>query len=268
MIKLCDVTKIYTLNKEQSVTAVRGVTLEIEPGEFVVITGRSGSGKTTLLNLAAGLTRPTSGEVWLDGIELWDLPDNELSSLRNEKMGFVFQFPSLLPSLTSLENVVLPAIFGTKRAPNGRDVRRQAAELLETVGLADKMRVYPRQLSAGQQQRVVIARSLIGRPEVLLADEPTSDLDEQTEQEIMDLFQTIHGQTGVTIVMVTHTSQLVSYGTRAIQMAGGLIVNKIVDNNPVDDNPVDDNPVDDNPVDNTAAQAYYSVKAHSMDGQR
>ncbi len=243
MIKLCNVTKIYTLNKENSVTAVRDVTLEIDSGEFVVITGRSGSGKTTLLNLAAGLTRPTSGEVWLDGVALWDLPDKEQSSLRNEKMGFVFQFPSLLPSLTSLENVVLPTMFGETRAPAGDNVRRRAAELLETVGLVDKMLAYPRQLSAGQQQRVVIARSLINQPEILLADEPTSDLDEQTEQEIMDLFQAIHTRTGVTIVMVTHTSQLISYGTRAIHMAGGLIVGT------------------------PAVPAFYSVKAHSMDGQ-
>ena len=224
MISLCDVTKIYTLNKEMSVTAVRGATLKIEPGEFVVITGRSGSGKTTLLNLAAGLTRPTSGEVWLDGVALWNLPDKTQSLLRNEKMGFVFQFPSLVPSLTSLENVVLPTMFGAKQAPDGEAVYRRAAELLQTVGLADKMGAYPRQLSAGQQQRVVIARSLINQPEILLADEPTSDLDEQTEQEIMDLFQTIHGRTGVTIVMVTHTSQLVTYGTRSVQMAGGRII--------------------------------------------
>ncbi len=222
MIELCNVTKIYTLNKEQSVTAVRGVTLKIEPGEFLVITGRSGSGKTTLLNLAAGLTRPTSGEVWLDGVALWNLPDRQQSLLRNEKMGFVFQFPSLVPSLTTLENVVLPTMFGSELA-NGTAYQR-AAELLQTVGLADKVGAYPRQLSAGQQQRVVIARSLINEPELLLADEPTSDLDEQTEQEIMDLFQAIHSQTGVTIVMVTHTSQLVAYGTRAVQMAGGRIV--------------------------------------------
>jgi len=134
-------------------------------------------------------------------------------------------------------------MFGAKRAPAGEAVRRRAVELLQTVGLADKMGAYPRQLSAGQQQRVVIARSLINQPEILLADEPTSDLDEQTEQEIMDLFQAIHARTGVTIVMVTHTSQLVSYGTRAIHMAGGVIVG------------------------NPAAQAYYSVKAHSLDGQ-
>ena len=221
MITLDGVTKVYTLNKENSVTAVRDVSLKIEPGEFVIITGRSGSGKTTLLNLAAGLARPTSGKVWLDGVALWDLPDKRQSLLRNEKMGFVFQFPSLLPSLTTLENVVLPTMFGSDLADG--DIYRRAAELLQTVGLADKMAAYPRQLSAGQQQRVVVARSLINQPDLLLADEPTSDLDEQTEMEIMDLFQSIHATTGITIVMVTHTSQLVTHGTRAIQMAGGRI---------------------------------------------
>jgi lipoprotein-releasing system ATP-binding protein len=222
MISLDNVTKVYTLTKENSVTAVRDVSLKVEVGEFVVITGRSGSGKTTLLNLAAGLTRPTSGQVWLDGVALWSLPDQQQSLLRNEKMGFVFQFPSLLPSLTTLENVVLPTMFGSESA-NG-DVHQRATELLQTVGLADKMAALPCQLSAGQQQRVVIARSLINEPDLLLADEPTSDLDEQTEQEIMDLFQTIHARTGVTVVMVTHTSQLVTYGTRSIQMASGRIV--------------------------------------------
>ncbi len=226
MINLDNVTKIYALAKENSVAAVRDVSLKVEAGEFVVITGRSGSGKTTLLNLAAGLTRPTSGQVWLEGVALWSLPDRQQSLLRNEKMGFVFQFPSLLPSLTTLENVALPTMFGSGfgSEPANGDARRRAAELLQSVGLADKMAALPRQLSAGQQQRVVIARSLINEPDLLLADEPTSDLDEQTEREIMDLFQSIHSQTGVTVVMVTHTSQLVTYGTRSIQMAGGRIV--------------------------------------------
>jgi ABC-type lipoprotein export system ATPase subunit len=219
MITLDNITKIYTLSKEQTVTAVQGVNLEIAPDEFVIITGRSGSGKTTLLNLAAGLTPPTSGRVLFEGVDLWSLKDRQRSLLRNQKIGFVFQFPSLLPSLTALENVGLPTTFSTNGAK--ANTYERAAHLLETVGLADKLRAYPRQLSAGQQQRVVIARALFNRPEILLADEPTSDLDERTELEIMDLFQEIHGQTGVTIVMVTHTTQLISYGTRAIRMRGG-----------------------------------------------
>jgi ABC-type lipoprotein export system ATPase subunit len=134
----------------------------------------------------------------------------------------VFQFPSLLPSLTALENTRLPTLFGANGAyAHGAD---KAVELLETVGLGDKLNAYPRQLSAGQQQRVVVARALYNEPQVLLADEPTSDLDEQTEREIMDLFAQIHARTGVTVVMVTHTMQLVSYGTRALRMAGGEIV--------------------------------------------
>jgi ABC-type lipoprotein export system ATPase subunit len=222
MIRLDKVTKIYTLSKEHRVIAVRDVNLEVSRGEFVIITGRSGSGKTTLLNLAAGLTQPTSGRVLWEELDLWSLTDRQRSLLRNQKIGFVFQFPSLLPSLTVLENVTLPTVFSVNGA--GPDTHERANELLHTVGLADKLTVYPRQLSAGQQQRVVIARALSNQPEILLADEPTSDLDERTELEIMDLFQRIHSQTGVTILMVTHTTQLVSYGTRAIRMSGGQVL--------------------------------------------
>jgi putative ABC transport system ATP-binding protein/lipoprotein-releasing system ATP-binding protein len=224
MIALRNVTKTYRVSKEVAVTAVHGVSLNVDRGEFVIITGRSGSGKTTLLNLAAGLARPTSGDVLLNDTNLWRLSDREQSLLRNQKLGFVFQFPSLLPSLNVLENVVLPRTFGVNHT--GHDPHERATQLLGMVGLSDKLAAYPRQLSAGQQQRVVIARALINEPEVILADEPTSNLDEQTEQEIMNLFRDIHRQTGVTIVVVTHTSQLVSYGTRAIQMAGGLIVHQ------------------------------------------
>jgi putative ABC transport system ATP-binding protein/lipoprotein-releasing system ATP-binding protein len=204
------------------VPAVRNANLHVEKGEFVVITGRSGSGKTTLLNLVAGLTRPTMGEVRFDGIEVWKLPDKEQSLLRNQRIGFVFQFPSLLPSLTSLENVMLPKMFGPDNDQKKVEVR--AGQLLEQVGLADKLHAYPRQLSGGQQQRVVIARALMNEPELLLADEPTSDLDEQTEHEIMALFQEIHAQTGVTALLVTHAAELGRYGTRSIQMVGGEIV--------------------------------------------
>ncbi len=221
LVSLQEVSKTYKIGEGNIVNAVRGVSLEIDRSEFVIITGRSGSGKTTLLNLAAGLTRPTSGKVRFDGTDVWGLPDKQQSALRNQKIGFIFQFPSLLPALTALENVMLPSIF----APNHRQppVRHQALELLYTVGLSDKLGAYPRQLSAGQQQRVVIARSLINQPEILLADEATSDLDEQTEHEIMELLKDLHTKTGITILMVTHTSQLVSYGTRALEMANGVL---------------------------------------------
>jgi putative ABC transport system ATP-binding protein/lipoprotein-releasing system ATP-binding protein len=222
VITLHDVAKVYEVSKEVTVPAVRNANLHVEKGEFVIITGRSGSGKTTLLNLVAGLTRPTMGEVLFDGVEVWKLPDKEQSLLRNQRIGFVFQFPSLLATLTSLENVMLPAMFGPDN--DQTTVEARARQLLEQVGLADKLHAYPRQLSGGQQQRVVIARALMNEPELLLADEPTSDLDEQTEHEIMALFQEIHARTGVTALMVTHTAELGRYGTRSIQMAAGEIV--------------------------------------------
>ena len=223
MITLNEVTKTYPLGKGSSVTAVSGVSLEINQGEFVLIVGRSGSGKTTLLNLAAGLTQPASGKVLIDGTDLWDLTDQQQSFLRSQRIGFVFQFPSLLPTLTVLENVILPTMFGSKQ--EAAQANERATQLLQKVGLADKLTAYPRQLSAGQQQRVVIARALMNRPLMLLADEPTSNLDEKTELEIMDLFHDLHINMGITIVMVTHMRQLVSYGTRAVEMANGQIVN-------------------------------------------
>jgi ABC-type lipoprotein export system ATPase subunit len=225
MISLRNVTKIYTLDQQVSVPAIQEVNLEVAEGDFLVITGRSGSGKTTLLNLIAGLTRPTSGEVRIAGEEVWRLPDEQQARLRNTRIGFVFQFPSLMPSLNVLENVVLPSMFSP---PNGHVLQApeaRARELLRQVGLEDKLQALPRQLSAGQQQRVVIARALINRPSVLLADEPTSNLDEETEHEIMALFRDIHQELGLTILLVTHTTELVPYGTRALRMAAGRIVN-------------------------------------------
>jgi putative ABC transport system ATP-binding protein/lipoprotein-releasing system ATP-binding protein len=222
MISIQKVSKTYTVSKELSVPAVRDVSMEVEKGEFVIITGRSGSGKTTLLNLVAGLTRPTSGKVLLDGTEVWSLPDKEQSLLRNEKIGFVFQFASLLPTLTSIENVMLPAMFG--KTQDEDHVKERAAFLLDQVGLSDKLHAFPRQLSGGQQQRVVIARALMNQPQLLLADEPTSDLDEMTEHEIMDQFREIHRETGVTVLLVTHSAELGRYGTRSIEMATGEIV--------------------------------------------
>ncbi|MCL7455354.1 MAG: ABC transporter ATP-binding protein [Anaerolineae bacterium] len=221
MIVLEGVTKVYTLSQEHKVTAVHDVSLEVAPGEFLLVTGRSGSGKTTLLNLIAGLTRPTTGRVLWNGVDLWSMSDRQQARLRSRRVGFVFQFPSLLPALTMAENVVLPSAFSVNGDRQG--AHEQAAELLSTVGLADKLLAYPRQVSAGQQQRAVIARALFNRPEVLLADEPTSDLDEKTEREIMDLFQAVHADTGLTIILVTHTAELVSYGTRHVRMAGGQI---------------------------------------------
>ncbi|MDY0125597.1 MAG: ABC transporter ATP-binding protein [Anaerolineaceae bacterium] len=228
MIKLNELSKIYEQKKQKTVKAVDEVSLDIISKEFVVITGRSGSGKTTLLNLIAGLAEPTKGQVFIDGVDLWELSDADRSALRNQKMGFVFQFPSLLQSLNTVENVVLPTIFSQKKTTQA-DIDR-AMRLLEIVGLTDKAAAYPRQLSAGQQQRVVIARALINEPELLLADEPTSNLDEQTAKEIMDIFHDIHRNKGITILLVTHTGEITTSGTRSIFMANGSIASDISNN--------------------------------------
>ncbi|MGQ9554915.1 MAG: ABC transporter ATP-binding protein [Anaerolineae bacterium] len=225
VIELCTVSKVYVATREAPVVAVNDVSLRVEQGDFLVIVGRSGSGKTTLLNLAAGLARPTSGQVLVDGTDIWVLTDREQSLLRNRKFGFVFQFPSLLPSLTALENVLLPTVFAP--GSDKREASDRAAQLLGQVGLEGKLGAYPRQLSAGQQQRVVVARALMNQPEVLFADEPTSNLDERTEREIMALLQDIHAHTRMTMLLVTHTAQLISYGTRAVEMAAGCIAREL-----------------------------------------
>jgi ABC-type lipoprotein export system ATPase subunit len=222
MIELHQVTKTYPGQAGMIVPAVLDVSLVVHPNDFLIVVGRSGSGKTTLLNLMAGLTRPTAGRVTLDGADLWAGGDAKQSRLRNQLMGFVFQFPSLLPFLSVEENVAMPAgLNGGDRAA----ARDQALGYIEKVGLSDKRKALPRQLSAGQQQRAVIARSLLNQPRLLFADEPTSNLDERTEREILDLFAEIHAGLGVTIVLVTHTRQLLSYGTHAVEMAEGRIAN-------------------------------------------
>jgi ABC-type lipoprotein export system ATPase subunit len=237
MISLDHVTRAYMRRGQTRVEAVRGVDLAVRRGEFLVITGRSGAGKTTLLNLAGGLLRPATGRVTFEGLDLWEMSDRQLSLLRNRKMGFIFQCPSLVPSLTALENVALPAGLGrhlegvrgraATAGPSTRAhadaAREQATELLRRVGLAGMTDVYPWQLSAGQQQRVVVARALMNAPEVLFADEPTSDLDERSEGEIVDLLAEAHAG-GVTVLMVTHTRDLATRGTRAIEMAEGRMV--------------------------------------------
>jgi len=222
VLSLRDVRKVFQIAGQPAVRAVDGVSLDIKRGEFTIITGRSGCGKTTLLNLASGLLSPTSGQVRVLGHDIWRMSDRDQSALRNRKIGFIFQFPSVMPGLTVLENVLLPTAFGA--STGGEDGRERARQLLESVGLADKLDSLPRQLSKGQQQRVVVARSLVNRPEVLIADEPTSDLDEQTEQEIMALLRQVHVDTGVTILLVTHASELTRFGTRSIRMSEGKVV--------------------------------------------
>ena len=220
------VTKRYYRGKRGEqipVMAVDQIDLKIKPGEFLVITGRSGCGKTTLLNLIAGMARPSSGQVFVDDVDIWTLKDEEISGLRNLKMGFMFQVPSLIPTLTVLDNVVVPTMFAPKETQ--RDAYERARQALEAVGLSQQMDAFPRYLSSGEEKRVVIARALINKPGVLLADEPTANLDELTEKEIMTLIQEIH-RGGTTIILVTHHPSLIDYGTRHLKMSEGRFISE------------------------------------------
>jgi lipoprotein-releasing system ATP-binding protein len=220
MISLQNVSKEYLIDERTVITPVNDTSLEILKGEFVMIIGRSGSGKTTLLSLAGGLIKPTTGMVHIQGKDIWGLPDGQHSRLRNKKIGFVFQYPSLLASLTALENVAIPAYLASKNGTTNPYDR--AAELLRKMGLKDRMNAYPNHLSSGEQRRVVIARALMNKPEILMADEPTSDLDVQTEKEIMSMFNKVN-KSGVTILMVTHGLELMAYADRVMKMENGLL---------------------------------------------
>jgi ABC-type lipoprotein export system ATPase subunit len=220
VIELQDTTKKYKLRRQREVIAVDNVSLKISPGEFLVITGRSGCGKTTLLYLIAGLARPTSGKVFIEGTDIWQLNDRRLSALRKEKIGFMFQVPSLIPVLNVVENVMVPTMF---TGPEKRlDAYDRAKKALADVGLSHKMEAFPRHLSAGEEKRVVIARAIVDNPPFLLADEPTANLDELTEKEVMALLQSIH-KGGTTIVLVTHHPSLIGYGTRHLTMSDGKL---------------------------------------------
>lgn len=221
MIHWQNISKDFNLDANRVVTPVKDVTLEINSGEFIIITGRSGSGKTTLLNLAAGLIKPTRGKVIIDRSDLNELTDNQLAALRSRKLGFIFQFPSLLSNLTALENVILSSGFAPGKGKG--DIFERANSLFADLDIKDKTRSFPKQLSAGEQKRVVIARALINHPAVILADEPTSDLDSQTEQEIMAILKGVNAA-GVTLLMVTHNLQLLPYASRTFRMDNGALI--------------------------------------------
>jgi putative ABC transport system ATP-binding protein/lipoprotein-releasing system ATP-binding protein len=202
------------------VYAVDNVSLEVSKGDFTAILGHSGSGKTTLLNLIGGLTRPDSGTVTIDNTNIWNINDNRLSELRNEKMNFIFQFSSLLPTLTVLENVILPTIFSSSKSGENTTY---ALELLDLVGMTDKKNSYPSQLSGGQQRRAAIARAFINNPAIILADEPTGDLDEETEREVVKLFQKFNEEKKITFLIVTHSSELASMTQKQLKMTNGQL---------------------------------------------
>ncbi len=217
VINIENVSKHYRQGNE-IVRAVKGITLQVFPGDFVSITGRSGSGKTTLLSLIGGLTMPTAGHIEIFSQPLESLDDVRLSTLRARRVGFVFQFANLLPTLTALDNVRLPGLFGSVQV-NPKD----AADLLGWVGLSDKLHSFPAELSGGQQTRVALARALANHPDLLLADEPTGNLDLETEREILTLLRELNRQRRMTIVLVTHNPELARHGTQHLIMDNGRL---------------------------------------------
>ncbi len=219
-IELIDLNKHYRQGAT-TVRAVDGVSLRIDSGEFVSIVGRSGSGKTTLLDLMGLLLRPSSGTVWLGGVDTAHLGERRRADLRGRRIGFIFQEYNLLPSLSALENVTLPLRYVTG---SGRDGRRRALRLLELVGLADRAHVRPLELSGGEQQRVAIARALVMNPAVVLADEPTGAVDTETSEQILVLMRTLNTEEGVTFVIVTHDLELAARTDRMIRLRDGRVV--------------------------------------------
>jgi putative ABC transport system ATP-binding protein len=222
LVKLVDVHKTYRTG-EMEVHAVRGVSLEIRPAEFVALMGASGSGKSTLMNILGCLDRPTSGHYVLDGADVSGLNRDRLADIRNRKIGFVFQNFNLLPRTSARENVELPLIYSAQSLSNAQ-LREKADRVLASVGLSGREDHYPSQLSGGQQQRVAIARALVNEPEVLLADEPTGNLDSTTSIEILEIFQQLN-ERGITIIMVTHEPDIAAFAQRNVMMRDGLILN-------------------------------------------
>lgn len=221
LIRLEDLRKVYHLG-EIDVPVLKGVSLSIQRGELVALMGASGSGKTTLMNILGFLDRPTAGKYWFDGQEVSNLTADQRANLRNGRLGFVFQSFNLLSRTTALDNVKMPLSYATKRISE-RDAIKRCTALLERVGLGSRMHHMPSQLSGGQQQRVAIARSLVNQPALLLADEPTGNLDSNTSVEILQMFQRLNAEEGLTVILVTHDPGVAQYATRVISIRDGLI---------------------------------------------
>jgi ABC-type lipoprotein export system ATPase subunit len=216
----CRALRKSYVTERGEVLAVGGIDLEVETGRYAAIIGRSGSGKSSLMAMVGGLSRPSDGTVMIDGIDIWGLSDDKLAAFRNSRIGFVFQFASLLPTLRLVDNVALPALLGKR---GDADVYGKAATLLTSMGLGSHLDAYPSECSAGEQRRAAIARALINDPVLLLADEPTSDLDEQTEIEIMDELLAVNRELGTTLVLVTHNLSLAEQAEQIVHIAGGTI---------------------------------------------
>jgi putative ABC transport system ATP-binding protein len=209
---------------EHEVRALRGVSLQIHPGEFVAVTGPSGSGKSTFMHIAGCLDRPTSGQYFLDGRDVSKLSKDDLARVRNEKIGFVFQGFNLLTRTTALDNVELPLLYRSKNGFKTRERHKRAMAALDAVNLGSRHHHMPNQLSGGQQQRVAIARALINEPSMILADEPTGNLDTRTSIEVMGIFQRLNKESGITVILITHEMDIAEYGTRLIRFRDGRVV--------------------------------------------
>jgi putative ABC transport system ATP-binding protein len=222
VISIRDLVKTYHVG-EVTVRALRGANLDVEPGEFVAVTGPSGSGKSTLMHILGCLDRPTSGTYILDGRDVSRMSKDELAIIRNRKIGFVFQGFNLLSRTTALDNVELPMLYNGAEKLKTAERHKRAMEALAAVGLGDRFHHFPNQLSGGQQQRVAIARALVTQPTILLADEPTGNLDTRTSVEVMDIFQRLNVQRGITVLLITHEMDIAEYGTRLVRFRDGKI---------------------------------------------
>jgi ABC-type lipoprotein export system ATPase subunit len=221
MLNCRGVQKTYRTDRGP-VDAVRGVDLDVTSGRYLAVIGRSGSGKSTLMAMIGGLSRPTAGTIRVDGADIWSLGDNAMARFRNTRIGYIFQFASLLPTLRAIDNVALPALLGRDGA--AADTYERAAQLLTDLGLGSHFDAYPSEMSAGEQRRTAIARALINDPLLLLADEPTSDLDVETESEIMALLLKVNRERGTALMLVTHNLALASEAAQVVHIADGAIV--------------------------------------------
>ena len=222
VISVKNLVKTYVVG-EIEVKALRGVNLDVQPGEFLAVTGQSGSGKSTFMHIVGCLDKPTSGQYFLDGEDVSRMTKDQLAVVRNKKIGFVFQGFNLLSRTTALDNVELPLLYGHSPLKLA-ERHKKAMEVLKAVGLEQRADHHPNQLSGGQQQRVAIARSLINNPSILLADEPTGNLDTRTSIEVMDIFQRLDKERGITVLLITHEQDIAEYGTRIVQFRDGQVI--------------------------------------------
>jgi putative ABC transport system ATP-binding protein len=226
VISVRNLTKTYQVGEHQ-VNALRSISLDVHPGEFVAVIGPSGSGKSTLMHILGCLDQPTSGQYFLDGRDVSRLSDDEISLVRNKQIGFVFQGFNLLTRTSALENVELPLLYGVGNV-SAAERRKRAMDALASVGLESRWDHHTNQLSGGQQQRVAIARALLNNPSILLADEPTGNLDSKTSIEVMEIFQSLQRERGITIVLITHEMDVAEYGSRVVSFKDGNIVSDVL----------------------------------------